>query len=372
MGLGYRILGRPLLAVQDSEKAHQRTLRILAAFEKGPSRRWTLRRIGRQRCLPSTVFGQTFGNPIGLAAGMDKRADALLAWEQLGFGWIEYGGITGQEQPGNPKPRMFRAPREQALVNRMGFNNPGCDSIAKSLIQRKQKQRWPTVPVAANIGRSKLVGNEEAEADYNRTLTALWPHADMFVINVSSPNTPDLRALQDDQTLAILLSTITGTAKKLAEDDGITAKPVLVKIAPDLTNDQIQAIADAATQSEISGIVATNTTTTRPNTTNAKSSKVFAETGGLSGRPLRQRADEVCKLLYRHTDGNLPIIGVGGIDSGATAWQRIASGASLLQLYSGLIFQGADLPGRIVEHLVRELETRGMSTIQEAIGCEAS
>jgi dihydroorotate dehydrogenase len=322
--------------------------------------------------LPSNIFGHTFANPIGLAAGMDKRADALLAWEELGFGWVEYGGITAMEQPGNPKPRMFRASSEQALVNRMGFNNPGCEAITKSLEQRKQKQRWPTVPIAANIGRSKLIDNDAAEADYNRTLTALWPYADMFVINVSSPNTPDLRALQDDETLTALLSSLTATEKNLATKNGAIPKPLLVKIAPDLTDDQILAIADAASQSDISGIVATNTTTTRPNTTNAKSAKVFAETGGLSGRPLRQRADDVCKLIYRHTSGNLPIIGVGGIDSGPTAWQRIASGASLLQLYSGLIFQGADLPGKIVDHLVRELDSRGMSTIEEAIGCEAS
>ncbi len=141
MGLGYRLLGRPLLALQDSEKAHQRTLRFLSAFENGPTRRWTLRRIGRRRSLPSNIFGHTFANPIGLAAGMDKRADALLAWEELGFGWVEYGGITAMEQPGNPKPRMFRASSEQALVNRMGFNNPGCEALTKSLEQRKQKQR---------------------------------------------------------------------------------------------------------------------------------------------------------------------------------------------------------------------------------------
>ncbi len=341
-------------------------------MERGRARRWLLRRAGRIRSLPTSVFGHDFPNPVGLAAGMDKRADALLAWQELGFGWMEYGGITGEPQSGNPRPRMFRAGGQRALVNRMGFNNPGCDAAAESLAMRRSRGAWPAVPVAANLGRSKAVSNENADSDYSRSLSALWPHADLFVINVSSPNTPELRELQSTGSLSHLLTSVLTTGRRLATDAGTEVKPLLIKIAPDLPDDSIRSICDTAMRAGIAGIVATNTTTVRPRADSRSAARTFGEAGGLSGRPLQERANEVCRIIHQHTDGVLPIVGVGGIDSGEAAWQRIAAGACLLQIYTGLIFEGADLAGRIVDHLNRRLAERGMASIADAVGCETS
>ena len=342
----------------------------MSRLERRPSGRWLLRRVGRKRELEVEAFGIRFPNPIGLAAGMDKAAEALLAWQEIGFGWSEFGGITGEPQEGNPRPRMFRSGQDRALVNRMGFNNIGCDAAAERLWGRRESGLWPRIPIAANLGRSRIVTNDRASEDYRRSLSALWGHADMFVVNISSPNTPDLRDLQEDGALPELLTALREEADLLSQVDG--SKPLLVKIAPDLTDDQIRAVCDTVLQSRFDGIVATNTSLSRPEASGSRSARILAEKGGLSGRPLRQRANEVCRVIHNHTAGSLTVVGVGGIDSPAAAWERIASGATLLQIYTGLVFEGADLPGRIIDDLYRQLAIRGFANLSEAVGCEAS
>ena len=234
MGAFYRIISRPILAIQDSEKAHSRSLKILGTMERSPIGRGLIRIISHRVDLKSTHFGIEFPNPIGLAAGMDKKADSLLGWQEMGFGLMEYGGVTSSQQDGNPIPRMFRSRKNRALINRMGFNNPGSSNMAKILQKRKDANLWPKVPVGANIGRSKSVTNEEALNDYLSTLETLQSHCDFFVINVSSPNTPGLRELQSGGQIESLLAGLITWRNENNE------KPLLVKIAPDLSDLQIK------------------------------------------------------------------------------------------------------------------------------------
>ena len=364
MGAFYRIMSRPLLGLQDSEKAHTRSLKILGTMEKSTVGRVLIRSLSRRLVLESHHFGMDFPNPIGLAAGMDKKAQSLLGWQEMGFGWMEYGGITAVEQDGNPRPRMFRSRQDRALINRMGFNNLGAKKMAERLQQRKDRNLWPTVPVGVNIGRSKSSTNEDALEDYLSTMQALDAYADLFIINVSSPNTPGLRDLQAGGQIENLLTGVTAWRNKH------NMKPILVKIAPDLTDEQIGAIAKVALDTGIDGIVATNTTTSR----NALKSpaKFIQQTGGLSGRPLRKRSTEVIRILYQQLEGSIPIIGVGGIDSGESAWEKLTAGASLLQIYSGLIFEGPGLPGAINRSILRRMEIEGITSLNDVIGKETA
>ena len=350
MGLGYSLLVRPFLALMDSEKAHRRAILGLRITSFTVFGRMLLRVLYRPRNLESETFGMNFSNPLGLAAGMDKKAEAMRGWETLGFGFIEVGGITEHEQDGNPKPRMFRSSKHDSLINRMGFNNPGSAKMALHL----SKCRKPSIPLFLNVGKSKVTSLEDAHLDYARTVELCGPYVDGFVINVSSPNTPNLRELQKDEDLARIIEAVQAHSGE---------KPVLVKISPDLEDMQIKSIVDTARGLGCAGIVATNTTISRPD-----ESTIMSEKGGLSGQPLKSRSTEVIRLIADHTDGNWPIIGVGGIANSEDAWEKITNGASLIQIYSSMVFNGASVIKDIVNGLDGKLKSKGLANLSEAIG----
>ena len=327
-----------------------------------PGFRRTLKALFSSPSVKSSLFGIDFDNPVGLAAGMDKKGENIPNWEYLGFGWIEIGGITSHEQEGNAKPRMFRSNKDKALINRMGFNNPGSIKTAERLSIQKQK-KWANIPVGVNIGKSKITPNELAHDDYSETLERLWSYCDLFVINVSSPNTPNLRELQEDSQLDRILKSCNLINRQTAQKENSPPKPILVKVSPDLTNEQILAVTDTAIKNNCSGIVATNTTTSRPN-----ENKVMEQIGGLSGIPLQKRSTEVIHLIYKHTSGKLPIVGVGGIFDVDSAWEKIGAGASILQLYSALIFEGPSVAKTINKGLIRKLRKYGYDNLSDAVG----
>lgn len=363
MGIAWRLFGAPALKFVDSERAHSLSLKGMSTFGESNSGRTILNSIFKSPELPIEVFGKLFHHPLGLAAGFDKGAEALLAWSAIGFSWSEYGGVTRYPQQGNSKPRMFRANKDQALVNRMGFNNPGASEIRSRLLKRRSADKWPKSPVAANIGRSKKVPNEHAADDYSSTLEMLWDCADIFVLNISSPNTPGLRDLQDNEYLKSIL-----TSCNNVRDSKNEVKPILLKLSPDSSNEEISEILDSSRKLRIDGFVATNTTIKRPIPKSTQSRKAFSNDGGLSGRPLHSRALEVISLAYEQTDGDIPIVGVGGIDSKDAAWQAITSGASLIQLYSALVFKGPSIAASIVKGLKKNVKESGFSSIAEAVG----
>ena len=367
----YRRLLRPALFTQDSESIHNRTIAALARVSRSPALCSVLSALYSAPELPVKVFGLKFPNPVGLAAGLDKHAAAVPAWEALGFGFAELGGVTWHAQPGNPAPRLFRAVRDQALINRMGFNNPGAEAMAVKLRAWRDAGRWPKHPVGINLGKSKITPNEKAPEDYANSFRVLRPLADFFVVNVSSPNTPNLRQLQDkaalDEILAALNEINCGSVVRRpssavsGESDSHGARttdhgprPILVKVAPDLSFGALDEILELVTSRQIAGFVATNTTVARPETDDESLRRIYGETGGLSGRPLRARSTEVIRHIHRQTKGTLPIIGVGGIFTAEDAWEKIEAGASLVQIYSGLVYEGPAL----VKEIVRGLKQR--------------
>jgi len=350
MGLGYSLFVRPFLALMDSEKAHKRALFGLRVASFTILGRMMLRILYRPKNVTTKTLGMQFRNPLGLAAGMDKKAEAMKGWETLGFGFIEVGGITEHEQTGNPKPRMFRSSKHKALVNRMGFNNPGSVKMASHLSKTKK----PEVPLFLNVGKSKITSLEDAHLDYAKTVERCEQYVDGFVINVSSPNTPNLRELQKDEDLARIIEAVQIHSKD---------KPVLVKIAPDLEDMQIKSIVDTARGLGCAGIVATNTTISRPD-----EDGIMSQTGGLSGLPLKSRSTEVIRLIADYTNGEWPIIGVGGISNADDAWEKITNGASLVQVYSSMVFNGASVIKNIVNGLERKLKSKGLTELEQAIG----
>jgi dihydroorotate dehydrogenase len=362
----YQRVIRPTLFSYDSEKIHEATLqglRLLSASRLGLDALGSFYEAPR---LPVNLWGLEFPNPVGLAAGMDKAAAAVPAWEAMGFGFCELGGVTWHAQPGNPTPRMFRAPEDEALVNRMGFNNAGAEAVARRLRDWKARGLWPTAPVGINLGKSKITPNEQAAEDYRQSLAALWSLADFFVVNVSSPNTPNLRELQDRDALDHVLATVQAENRKQAGSN--KPKPILVKIAPDLTFSAIDEVLTVAGINQLSGIVATNTTIERPTSVDELCARAYAETGGLSGAPLRQRSTEIVRYIYERTEGKLPIVGVGGIFSAEHAWEKIRAGASLVQCYTGLVYEGPSLARNIVRGLVDRLAAEGLDSLKQAIG----
>jgi dihydroorotate dehydrogenase len=324
----YLQLLRPFFFMMPAETAHNFAILALS-LTPPPLLRGTF---GATPQKPVKLFGQTFPNPVGLAAGMDKNASALLAWESLGFGFIEAGTITALAQPGNPKPRCFRFPSQKALINRMGFNNAGASAVAARLARMKASGKWPRVPVGINIGKSKITPNEQAASDYATSYKLLLPFGDYFVVNVSSPNTPNLRALQDRDALAEIIRTL----KRINN-----IKPLLVKIAPDLTDEALRDIAALAETEHLAGLIATNTTLDHSSVPGDSDQQ-----GGLSGAPLRQRSTEVVRILRSCT--NLPIIASGGIMDAASAREKMDAGASLIQLYTGFVYNGPGLIRDIV------------------------
>ena len=363
MGIAWRLFAQPSLRFIDSERAHSATMAILSTFGESSLGQRVINGLYGSPELPIEVFGKLFHHPLGLAAGFDKKAKALQSWPSLGFSWTEYGGITRYPQEGNPKPRMFRANKNHALVNSMGFNNPGATKIRDELRLRKSNGKWPKTPVAANIGRSKKVSNLYAADDYCSTLDSLYDYADFFILNISSPNTEKLRDLQELDNLRNILN----KCVKLRNNKE-TKKPLLVKVSPDSADNQILDTVNELIKFDLDGIVATNTTIKRPEPLSTQSRKAFSNNGGLSGRPLHNRSIEVIDLIYEETDGNLPIIGVGGIESKETAWNAITSGASLLQLYSALVFKGPSVVSSIVKGLKKYTKENNFSSIREAVG----
>ncbi|WP_091095570.1 quinone-dependent dihydroorotate dehydrogenase [Micromonospora citrea] len=311
----------------DAEAAHEWTLRRLSGLSRRPAALAALRARYAVRA-PRTVFGVEFPNPVGLAAGMDKDGAALPAWPALGFGFVEVGTVTAHPQPGNPRPRLFRLPDSEAVVNRMGFNNAGAEALAARLAALP---RPLGVPLGISLGKSKVTPLDEAVADYLASYRALRGHGDYFAVNVSSPNTPGLRALQDRAHLDALLAALVGE------------KPVLVKIAPDLTDAAIAELLEVCLARGAAGVIATNTTLARDGLAPADRER-GRQTGGLSGRPLADRAREVVSFVHRETGGRLPIVGVGGILDPDDAARMFDAGAALVQLYTGFIYRGPALP----------------------------
>lgn len=314
--------------------------------------------------LEQVLFGCRFSNPVGLAAGFDKNGVAAGIWDCFGFGFAEVGTVTWHGQPGNPKPRLFRLAAEQAALNRMGFNNDGAQALLKTLERQRLDPpgRRPAV-LGINVGKSKITALEQAPDDYASTLELLAPLADYAVINVSSPNTPGLRELQDSAQLRRLVERL----RRLP-----ACPPLLVKIAPDLEDESIDAVARLAFEEGLAGVIAVNTSLDRLGLEQrrmAQTGRTLAEEpGGLSGSPLRGRALEVIRRLRAGAGPALPLIGVGGIDSPECAWERIAAGASLVQLYTGWIFKGPDLVPRILEGLLQQLDRHGLSSITQVVG----
>jgi dihydroorotate dehydrogenase len=320
----YRQFLRPLLFALDPEFVHH----LAMAGLRAGGRALQLSTPVHDPRLARTVFGVTFPNPVGLAAGFDKNAVALPAWEALGFGFIEAGTVTARAQPGNPKPRVFRVPEFEALINRLGFNNDGADAVASRLQHLRDAHRWPHIPVGMNIGKSKVTPLEEATADYLLSFQRLQNFGDYFVLNVSSPNTPGLRALQDRTALDELLGHI--------QSRNTTAKPVLVKIAPDLEWAAIEEILSLVQEHGIAGLIATNTTIDQ-----GSLPAQLRHQGGLSGTPLRARSTEIVRFIAERSA--VPIIAVGGIMSADDALEKFDAGAALVQVYTGFIYQGPAL-----------------------------
>ncbi len=365
----YRQLLRPFLFAQDGEVIHNRTLHCLGWISRYPV---LTEALASFLAAPSgcevRLWNLEFPNPIGLAAGMDKHAEAVPAWAALGFGFSELGGVTRHPQPGNPRPRVFRAIPDQAIINRMGFNNEGADAMAAQLHAWRQTRRWPPHPVGINIGKSKTTPLDQAAADYAHSLRVLWPHADFFVVNVSSPNTPNLRQLQDKDALDAILAVLSDLNDQLATEAGAQPKPLLVKVAPDLTFDALDDILALVEPRRLAGLVATNTTLDRPPAPPPTLRQVYAEAGGLSGRPLRQRSTDVIRHLYRQTHGKLPIIGVGGIFTTDDAWEKIKAGATLLQIYTGMVYEGPSIARTIVQGLRNRMIAEGLRDLAQLRG----
>lgn len=302
-----------------------------------------------------------FPGPVGLAAGFDKSGSHFNALAALGFGFIEIGTVTAKAQPGNPRPRLFRLPADQALVNRMGFNNPGADAVSRRL----QGAPIETV-LGVNLGKSKVTPLEEATGDYLYSVDRLQPFARYLVVNVSSPNTPGLRSLQEAGPLRELLRAVVG---RVRENAGAAAPPpVLVKLAPDLTDPQVDQAVEIALEEGCSGIVAVNTTVSRTGLRTSAGMLERIGAGGLSGPPLRARAHEVVRRIFSLTRGAVPIVGVGGIRSAEDAWERIRAGASLVQLYTGLVYEGPDLVRRINRGLAERMRREGVGSLAEVVG----
>ncbi len=316
--------------------------------------------------LAQKLWGLEFPNPVGLAAGFDKDGLAAGIWSNFGFGFAEIGTVTLQAQPGNPQPRLFRLPVDKAALNRMGFNNCGAVAMAKQLANRFKVAK-SSIPLGINLGKSKITALEDAPSDYLGSFRALQELGDYFVVNVSSPNTPGLRTLQDAGSLNDILDAL--------QQENQGCKPILVKIAPDLAWDAIADILEVAKIQQLAGIIATNTTIRRDNlqtqiiATTGKS--IHEENGGISGLPVKNRSTEVIRFIYSETKGQLPIIGVGGIFTATDAWEKITAGASLLQVYTGWIYEGPLMVQRILVGLQEKLHAQNLTSVSQAIGLAA-
>jgi dihydroorotate dehydrogenase len=359
----YKTLLRPLLFLRDPEKAHDQTLSLISnlSFLEAPLERLLAVKDPR---LAVRLGSLAFPNPVGLAAGFDKNALAVKAWPGFGFGFIEIGAVTARGQPGNPAPRLFRLPKDQALINRLGFNNDGADIIAARLRAALGNGRRPKVPVGVNIGRSKVVETKDAPADFLFTFEKLFLYGDFFTLNVSSPNTPNLRDLQEKSLLRDLLQAIQGKNRELAAKFETREKPVWVKIAPDMDFSQVDDIIGVAQAERVEGIIATNATVFL----RERLSGPCSEPGGLSGQPLKALATSFIRHIYKATRGTLPIIGVGGIFTAEDAYEKIKAGASAVQILTGFVYEGPCVPMRINRGLLELMEREGARSLAEVVG----
>jgi dihydroorotate dehydrogenase len=354
----YGLLFATLLRRIDPERAHRLAFALIRAAARLPGGRRAVRAAFAPAHpeLRVTAFGLDLPGPLGLAAGFDKNAVGIAGLAQLGFDHVEVGTVTALPQPGNPRPRLFRLGRDRALINRMGFNNEGAAAVAARLARRP-----PGVVVGVNIGKSKAVPESDAVADYVAGTERLARHADYLVVNVSSPNTPGLRDLQATDRLRPLLAAVRAAAGRV---------PLLVKIAPDLADEDIDAVADLAVELGLDGIIATNTTISRQGLRTAPATVRAAGAGGLSGAPLKERALEVLRRLYGRVGDRVTLIGVGGIETAGDAWARILAGATLVQGYSGFVYGGPAWPRAVHRGLAERLAASPYATLAEAVGAD--
>lgn len=353
-------LFRPLLFSLNPELAHDCILGLLRGAYRLPGLPSLIRHRGvaRTPSLPVNLLGLTFPNPVGLAAGLDKNACCADAFHDLGFGFVELGTVTPLPQPGNPKPRLFRLVRQQAIINRMGFNSAGLVAFLDRLTARPRRGL-----IGINLGKNRDTPAERAIDDYLTGLRAVYRHADYVTVNVSSPNTPGLRALQDEEALGSLLEALKAEQGRLRELHRRYV-PLALKIAPDLDDDAIDGIARLLLNHRLDAVIATNTTTHRPGLGNEPLAR---QDGGLSGRPLRPLANRVVGRLYRTLRGRLPIIGVGGIQNADDAWERLVAGADLVQVYTALVYQGTGLAQQLVQDLADKVRDSGTASLTEAV-----
>ena len=367
---------RPALFTLDAERAHDLTMAalrqplVVSSLGHGFDTRFAPQ-------LSQTVCGLDFINPLGLAAGLDKQGTAIAAWAAIGFGCAEIGTVTPKPQPGNPKPRLFRLAQDRAIINRFGFNSDGAQGVASNLsrVVRSTADAAPAIRlkpdstavgfrIGVNIGKNKETPNERAAEDYLGTIDVLHPFAHYFAINVSSPNTAGLRDLQESQSLRSLVEQ---AVRRVHEKSPERAIPVLVKLSPDSTEDELLRSADAAVEGGAAGVIATNTTVGRPD---LRSRASAMEAGGLSGAPLKTAATSACRLLFRHFGKRVPIVGVGGIFTASDAYERIRSGATLIQVYTALIYEGPGTIRKMLTGLAERVTRDGFSRIEEAIGVD--
>ncbi len=360
----YKILFSTLLARMDAETAHQVCFGLIRAAAALPGGRWVLRRClaPRDPALRVRALGMDFPGPLGLAAGFDKDAKGPAALGALGFAFVEVGTVTARPQPGNPRPRLFRLIPDRAVVNRMGFNNEGAARAADRLRRLSGRRARREIIVGVNIGKSKVVPEAEAVADYVASARQLAPYADYMVVNVSSPNTPGLRDLQAVERLRPLLI---GVRQALDETSGTRRVPLLVKIAPDLADPDIDAVADLALELGLDGIIATNTTISRDGLATDPDQVARVGAGGLSGAPLKQRSLQVLRRLRERVGDRLTLIAVGGIETAEDAWERLQAGATLVQAYTGFIYGGPLWPRRIHAGLSARLRAAGLSSLAQ-------
>jgi dihydroorotate dehydrogenase len=379
----YQLALRPLMfsgLKADPEAVHRQFMGVCDRLDQHCDRRWgrwMLQQIHSRLGwsddrLVQTLWGLDFPNPIGLAAGFDKDGVGSNVWPAFGFGFAELGTVTAHAQPGNPTPRLFRLPADHAAINRMGFNNGGAAQMAKVLAASQgrsaalQDTERPKIPIGINLGKSKITPLDAAVADYCESFRQLYAFGDYGVVNVSSPNTPGLRSLQSVEQLAPILSAL--------QQENVSHKPILVKIAPDLAWEDIAAIVELVQRYGLAGVIATNTTICRDG---LKTEQILAtgqspaqEAGGLSGAPLRSRSTEVIRFIWESTQGTVPIIGVGGVFTAQDAWEKLAAGASLVQVYTGWTYEGPWMVRRILEGLGVALRHHGLRHIKEAVGTD--
>lgn len=353
-------LVRSLLFALDPERSHDLTFRLLRGAWRLPGISTAAQHLYAQRTpsLPVTVMGLHFPNPLGLAAGLDKEAGSLAPLFDFGFGFLELGTVTPQAQPGNPKPRLFRLPQQAALINRMGFNSSGLDTFLANLAAQPRRGL-----IGINLGKNKTTPDAEAINDYRIGLRAVYAHADYITLNISSPNTPGLRALQEEAPLAALLDAVKHEQSLLTHTHGRQV-PIALKIAPDLDDSSIDNIARLLLAHKLDAVIATNTTLARPGLDRESSAQ---ESGGLSGPPLRTLSTHTIHRLHASLQGRIPIIGVGGIGSAEDAWEKLVAGADLVQLYTAFIYQGPNIVGAVVRGLVEKVRGHGVSTLTEAV-----